>query len=218
MMLQKLKEMNPSMKIYSVYDKEFKNYGCIINNYNTAEIIFKCEKIEMPKFGSVYQASVSELEQTSIYDDIKNEVFGEMDIQIGICQGYNDTLNALEYHKCSELNIAVTDMVLFLGLEQEIENGKYDSANVKAFYVPKGEMIEMYATTLHYCPCQVSQKGFSSVVILTKGTNTILTNKPKDKLITNKNKWLFCHRDCKELIELNVVIGIEGENYRIIGE
>lgn len=217
-MLKKLKEMNPNLTLYSVYDQEFKNYGCTLEHYQTAEIISECEKMKMPDCGVIYQASVSKLEQMPIYTDIKNEVFGGMEIQIGICCGYNHTLNALEYHKCSEINIAVTDMVLFLGLVQEIEHNRYHSANVKAFYVPKGEMIEMYATTLHYCPCQVMQKGFFSIVVLTKGTNTSLENKPKDQLITNKNKWLICHKDCKELVESNVAVGVDGENYKVIGE
>ena len=30
-------------------------------------------------------------------------------------QGYNDTLNALEWHKCSEINIATTDLILLVG-------------------------------------------------------------------------------------------------------
>ena len=45
-----------------------------------------------------------------------------MPIQIGYCNGPNSTLNGLEYHKSSEINIAITDMVLLLGKVQEVEN------------------------------------------------------------------------------------------------
>ena len=41
--------------------------------------------------------------------------FGEMEIQIGYCNGHNSMLNALEYHKSSEINVAATDAVLLLG-------------------------------------------------------------------------------------------------------
>ena len=43
-----------------------------------------------------------------------------MPIQIGYCNGNNNKLNGLEYHRDSEINIAVTDMVLMIGMEQDL--------------------------------------------------------------------------------------------------
>ena len=61
----------------------------------------------------------------------------------------------------------------------------------------------------------MSPTGFNCVVILPKGTNRPLTNKPEDPLIFRKNKWIFCNEENKELIAKGVVPAIYGENYRI---
>ena len=47
---------------------------------------------------------------------------------IGYCNGKNRKLNALEYHRSSEVNVAVTDMILLTGMEQDIgEDFTYDT-------------------------------------------------------------------------------------------
>lgn len=64
-------------------------------------------------------------------------------------------MNALEYHRSSELDIAQTDLILLLGMQQDIENGDiYDTSKVEAFLVPAGTGVELYATTLRYAPCK----------------------------------------------------------------
>ena len=66
-------------------------------------------------------------------------------------------LNALEYHKDSEINVAAKDAILLLGLRSEIEEDyTFDTANVKAFLLPAGSAVEIYATSLHYAPCGVA--------------------------------------------------------------
>lgn len=128
--------------------------------------------------------------------------------------GYNDTLNALEWHKCSEINIATSDLILLVGDIRDIEEGnRFNSKNVKAFKMLKGEAVEMYATTLHYCPIQLSKNGFGCAVGLIKGTNTDLDFICEDKLIFRKNKWIIAHEDNAEFLEQGVVGGIYGENY-----
>lgn len=58
-----------------------------------------------------------------------DSLYGGMPIQIGYCNGHNHLLNAVEYHRDSEINIAVTDMILILGKEQDItEDHTYDSS------------------------------------------------------------------------------------------
>ena len=204
--------------MYSVNDKEFLEYGKVINGFDTAEIIKECEKIKMPDNGSAYELSVSQLENLDIANKIKNDCFGGLDIQVGLCWGYNDMLNGLEYHKSSEINIAVTPFVLLLGKVYEMDGLKFDSKNVKAFYVEKGQMIEVYGTILHFCPCQVSKDGFSSVVVLHEGTNGLLDTTSDDKLLFKKNKWLICHEDNQTLLDKGVYPGLYGENYKIVGE
>ena len=61
-------------------------------------------------------------------------------------------------------------------------------------------MIEVYATTLHYAPCNADENGFKCVVVLPKGTNHEIENQPEvfggdSKLLFAKNKWLVAHPD-----------------------
>ncbi len=76
-----------------------------------------------------------------------------MPIQIGMVCGHNSTLNCLEYHQDSEVNIDAADFILLLAKQSEIENGMLDTSRIKAFRVPAGVFVEVYATTLHYAPC-----------------------------------------------------------------
>lgn len=203
------------MKIYRVTDKEFLPYGNVLN-FDTKEILQEAEKVKMPPVGSMYVPSKQEFENLSIMEKAKNEVFGGMPTQLGYCWGYNDTLNALEWHKCSEINIAVTDIILLVGDVRDVEEGnRYNSEKVKAFRLLRGEAVEMYATTLHYCPIQTSKDGFGCIVGLLKETNTDLDFMLEDKLLSHKNKWIIAHEDNAELISQGVFGGIYGENYKI---
>ena len=86
---------------------------------------------------------------------------------------------------------------------------------MKGFFLEKGDIAEVYATSLHFCPCQVSDNGFSCVVGLPKGTNDILDKPSTDKLLFKKNKWLICHDENTALIEKGVYPGIHGVNYEV---
>lgn len=214
-MLQIIKELNTNIPIYSVNDKEFLSYGRILNGYDVSEMLQECEKIKMPEVGSKYELSIPALERLDIAKKLKNDCFGELDIQVGLCWGYNKLLNGLEYHKSSEINIAVTPMLLLLGKVYEMDGLKFDSCNIKGFFVEKGQVIEVYGTSLHFCPCQVNENGFSSVVVLHKGTNELLDNVASEPLLFKKNKWLICHEKNSGLIEKGIYPGIYGENFEI---
>mgnify|MGYP002228031304 CR=1 FL=1 len=68
---------------------------------------------------------------------VSDSLYGGMPIQIGYCNGHNHLLNAVEYHRDSEINIAVTDLILILGKEQDItEDHTYDSSKMEAFLIP----------------------------------------------------------------------------------
>ena len=111
------------------------------------------------------------------------------------------------------MNVALTDLILILGREQDIEaDNTYDTSKMEAFLVPAGTVIEVYATTLHYAPCNVNGNKFCTAVILPKGTNTeapaVQNNTGEDKLLFARNKWLIAHKDAK----------IEGAFEGLIGE
>lgn len=214
-MINKLKKLNPDLPFYSVTDKEFSSFGRVLNNLSTDGFLGEAEKLDYPKSGSTYLPSVQNLESVAEAKKIINEIYGEMPTQIGCCYGYNSLMNATEWHTSSEVNIAVTDLVLILGHIWDLEDHKIDSSAFKAFFVPKGTAIEVYATTLHFCPCQVSDDGFNCIVCLPKETNTPLEGKPNDPLLFRKNKWIIAHNENKALIDRGVVAGISGVNFKV---
>ena len=137
------------------------------------------------------------LEALPVMKELAEITYGELPIQIGYCNGHNCMLNALEYHRSSEVNVAATDAVLMLGSQQDItKDFTYDTSKVEAFLVPVGVAVEVYATTLHYAPCGVDGAGFKVAIVLPKGTNLDLDrehNGGEDGHLTAKNKWLLGH-------------------------
>lgn len=214
-MLEILKKNNPGIKLYSVYDEEFRKFGRVIEGIDTDEIVNVAECIENPEVGVRYLPTEEKFENLAIARQLEAEVFGTLPSEIGYCWGHNSFLNATEWHSSSEVNIAVTPLVLFLSHLWDIKDGKTDSEKFTAFYVPAGAVVEVYATTTHYCPCQVRDEGFGCVVVLPEGTNTSLEVKTSNKFMTAKNKWVIAHNDNKPMIERGVIPGIGGTNFEI---
>ena len=214
-MLNNLKFKNPDIEIFDVNSEEFSTYGRVIKGLDVTEIISKAKKIENVGNASNYEPGVEIFEKLAVSGEIKTKFFGEMKIQVGYCWGHNTLFNATEWHTSSEINIAVTPLVLILGHVWDIEDGKIDSSKFKAFYLPAGTVVEVYATSLHFCPCEVSADGFGCVVGLPTGTNTDLTVKKNDPMLFRKNKWIIAHVDNEALKNKGVVAGITGTNYEI---
>lgn len=214
-MLENLKKLNPNIEFYDVNDKEFAPFGRIIKSLDTTEIIEAAKKIQNPESGSSYLPSLADFEFLKIATEIENNYFGTLPTQIGYCWGHNNMLNGTEWHTSSEINVAVTPLVLILGHIWDIEDGKIDSSKFKAFYLPAGTVVEVYSTSLHFCPCEVSKDGFGCVVGLPKDTNTDLTDSNHNPLLFRKNKWIICHVDNETLKNRGVVAGITGENFQI---
>ena len=204
------------MKIQKVTDPAFRKYGQVLEGYDFTGLIKEMKHTPVPE-DVIYVPSVEELEALDLMKDLQNKGYGGLPVQIGYCNGHNKKLNAVEYHRNSEINVAVTDLVLLIGHQQDIEpDHTYDTSKIEAFLVPAGTGIEVYATTLHYAPCHVNEGGFQSVVVLPKGTNTDLTFQTEktgeDSLMTAKNKWLIAHEDAKIAGAFN---GLKGENITI---
>ena len=204
------------MKILKVTDPAFGRYGQVLEGYDFTGLIKEMKHTPVPE-DVIYVPSVEELEALDVMKDLQNKGYGGLPVQIGYCNGHNKKLNAVEYHRNSEINVAVTDLVLLIGHQQDIEpDHTYDTSKIEAFLVPAGTGIEVYATTLHYAPCHVNEGGFQCVVVLPKGTNTDLTFQTEktgeDSLMTAKNKWLIAHEDAKIAGAFN---GLKGENITI---
>ncbi|MBU3878457.1 DUF4867 family protein [Faecalicatena sp. AGMB00832] len=201
------------MEIQKVTDASFGKYGKVLEGYSISRILKEMEHTPLPA-EVIYVPSVEEMEALPEAEAFKSRAYGGLPIQIGYCNGDNHKLNALEYHRSSEINIAVTDLILLIGAQQDIQaDYTYDTSKVEAFLVPAGTVIEVYATTLHYAPCTAVKGGFRCVVILPRETNTELTFEAgaegEDRLITAKNKWLLAHEEAG--IE-GAFCGLKGEN------
>ena len=208
-------------KILSVTDPEFKKYGKVVTNIDFSSIVEAMQSKHCPKDGTVYVASDAELESLPVYADINRVFGGEMEMQVGYCNGHNLKLNGLEYHRNSEVNICATDCIFMLGFQQDIEDDfSYDTSNVEAFLAKKGTAVEFYATSLHYAPCHVSEEeGFRACVVLPKKTNWALEeghskdDSDEDRLLMARNKWLIVHKDGGQ--SPDAFVGLQGANLEI---
>ncbi|MBA4493446.1 DUF4867 family protein [Paenactinomyces guangxiensis] len=217
---ERLRSVNGHFPLHHVQDDSFSAYGKTFTDWDVSELVAEMEKTMIPKQGNQYVASVLHLENLPFKDRVQAEIFGEMEVQVGYCNGRNSFLNGLEYHKSSEVNVAVTDLVLLLGHVKNIQNNNYSVERVEGFYVPKGTVLELYATTLHFAPCKVKEEGFKCVVVLPKWTNTPLSDVQKSQrlsetLLFMKNKWLLAHPDNGNLIGRGAFPGIVGENIQV---
>lgn len=222
------------MKILKVTDPAFRRYGRIVDNVDFTGLVEELKKTPCPG-DVVYEPSVAQLEALPVMEELSRVVYGEMPIQIGYCNGHNTMLNALEYHRDSEINAAATDAVLMLGLLADVEaDHTYDTSKVEAFLVPAGTAVEIYATTLHYAPCHTEENGFQVAIVLPRGTNYPLKGKHvkvseaaagcteggaaeavkgicnEDAMLTAVNKWLIGHAEGG--LDEGSFLGLKGKN------
>ena len=207
------------MKVYSVFDPEFIPYGKVLENLDTAQLTAAMNAIPLPEEGIDYRPGVPALEACDIFPVLRDHVYGGMPIQLGMCWGHNTRLNCLEYHRDSEVNIGAADFILLLAKQQEIVDGKLDTACVKAFRAPAGVAVEVYATTLHYAPCHTDETtGFRTAVALPLGTNAdapvIEPINAEDALLRACNKWLLAHPEASEAAD-GAYVGLIGENIEL---
>ncbi|MEX1377527.1 MAG: DUF4867 family protein [Eubacteriales bacterium] len=211
-MIKKLNRINDDLNIYSADDFEkTKKYGKKIEYDFSSEINFIKKETKIPDEGTIYIPHVDGAET----ENISRGFFGEMPVQIGVCHGHNSLLNGLEYHKGSEIVVAVTDLVLLVAHFNDIVDDKIDSSKVEGIYLNAGEAFEMYQTTLHYAPSKVSDMGFMSIIILPDGTNYPLEKPANDKMLFMKNKWLIVHEEHKKDAGDNAYEGITGINIEL---
>ena len=204
------------MNIKSITHPAFAAYGKIVEGYDFLPILYLLNKISVKPAGEViYKPGDEQLESMTVSNSLRRNFFGGMPIQVGYCNGSNNELTCLEYHRDSEVVIAADDILLLLGRQQDIAGGKYDTAKVEAFLLPAGMAVELYATTLHYAPCNAPGKdGFRVIVVLPWGTNTakpeIEIRNDEDKLLFACNKWLLTYPGTSEA-GLGGYVGLVGE-------
>lgn len=202
------------MEIKKVTDPSFRKYGRVVEGIDFTDLVEAIKKETPLPEGVAYEPSIKALEETTAAKALQKRTYGELPIEVGYCNGHNYKLNAIEYHRCSEINVAATDAVLIVGMQQDItDDFTYDTSLMEAFLVPEGTAVELYATTLHYAPCSANDGGFQVGIVLTAGTNYPLEESHdgwEDSLITAQNKWLIGHAEGG--LDAGAHIGLVGKN------
>lgn len=204
--------------IYSVFDEQFRPYGRVLQPFDAATLCGLLREQTSVPTTTTYIPEEPCLMVAPERELLERNFFGGLPIQIGWCNGHNTRLDCLEYHRSSELNVGATDYILLLGKQTDITAGQYPTEKIQAFRVPAGVLVEVYATTLHYAPCQTDKNGFQVCVILPRGTNgpkpAVTPHFPEDVYLFAANKWLLAHSDTQE-VQQGAYVGLVGENIDI---
>lgn len=220
-MISTLNERNPELTIRSVFDPSFLPYGFVLNPIPYETYFDYLEKHTIvPAIKNQYVAHDQELE-TFIGSSLRLPgLVPHQTYQFGYVNGHNTKLNALEYHKSSEINVVLTPLVLFLGHTSKIKNNSFHTTDLEIFFVPAKTVIEIFDTTLHFSPCKVQESGFKCGVILPYGTNMQFETvehkqTEEDYRYFKTNKWLLAHPENTTLVDIGAHIGIIGPNLEI---
>lgn len=174
------------MNIQKVTDPSFGKYGKVIQNIDFSSLVQALNEQTPSPEDVVYEPSVEALEALPVFEELRTKAYGELPIQIGFCNGKNHLLNALEYHRSSEINVGGTDAILLVGLQRDItKEFTYDTSLVEAVVLPRGTNL----------PLEEKHEGW------------------EDALITAKNKWLIGHAEGG--LPEGSHIGLIGENVSV---
>jgi len=206
--------------VKQVSDPSFKKYGRILD-IPLGGMAEAARALPMPvDRGCRYLASLADIEDTDGFRSYTRVYAGGQSIQGGICWGYNTRMNGVEYHRSSEVNIALDDVVFLVGDRRDIrDDNTFDSADMEFFFVPAGTAVELYATTLHLAPCQASEEGFRVIVFLPRGTNAPLSEKQmrevraaqgEYRLLFAVDKWVIVYPGDKDVAR-GAFPGVRGE-------
>jgi hypothetical protein len=209
-LLQSLKDKNKHIEIKECIDADFLRFGQVITDFDTSLIIDDIESlVQSPISGNTYNPHFDDLTKFDILNEIGNRVYGGMSFQIGFVAGHNNEFNGMEYHQCSETLLPISDCLLFLGSRVDLVDNEYDMKKAEAFYLRKGQLIELYSTTLHYTPCRVSSDAFKVLIYLLDSTNSPLNG--KYGILAKKNKWVITHPSKVNKISEGVYPGLMGD-------
>ncbi len=220
-LFETLKRKNESLELYAISHESFKAYGNILDSKHFLEYFkYLDQYTSIPEKDNIYVAHDNDILKNMKDDDSLNRIFGFFQFQTGYVNGHNTKLNALEYHKSSEVIVALTPVVLLLGLHEDIKNQSYDTKSIKAFYIPEYTVIELHPRVLHFSPCKTMNSGFKCGIVLPMGTNTEFiklddVETEEDLYLFKTNKWLLVHKEHQKMIDLGAYVGIIGKNIEI---
>ena len=207
--LARLRAANPALALDSTADPSFAEFGRIIRGLPVAPLV-EWMRAKVPIGPEVaYQRSIGDMEDLqgpagkTWGQWASRSLYGGAPAQVGWVAGRNARLNAFEYHKASECLVAATPLILLLGRMADLEGfARFDSAQVRGFFVTAGTVLELYATSLHFSPVMAEPRGFCAAIILPLGTNAPLEGIDsalggEDGLLRAERKWLLACPDTK---------------------
>lgn len=217
--LSLLRRKNPNIRLYNVLEPAFHAYGCVLACGCTEQLDRALRSTPIPESGNMYAMSDPVLEETDFAEWIRAAAFGGMDIQLGFCNGRGCQLNALEYHKCGEVNYSTTGCVLLMARQDDLKEQTLDSRDIVGFYLPPGIVIEVHPEVFHFAPCRTEETGFNCLVVLEKGVNMPLHDRGAVRsgeaaLLWMRGKWLIAHGDSPQA-GAGAYVGILGENIQL---
>jgi len=220
-MLDQLIQRNNEIHIQSILDPSFKRFGRVLNSEDFKESFDYLDfHTNIPEKDNYYIAHDPLFEKAITEASGIHHVFGNMPVEFGYVNGNNSKLNALEYHKSSEINIMLSPCVVMLARPEDMINNTLNTDMITAFFIPKNTVIELHSMTLHFSPCKVQPTGFKCGVILPFGTNMEFIkskslNIDENELLFKTNKWIIVHPEHQKMIDLGAHIGIIGPNIQI---
>lgn len=209
------------MRMINCTSDEFSLYGDVITvgqvsmTGRQSLIDYFLKETEAPSEGNVYVADIPEIHKMTVAEEIRQALPYD-EIQYGYCHGNSTKVNALEWHDCEELILAVTDVVLYLGRPDFLEevNGKssFKTEKLVAVKLSAGEIVRLKPKILHFAPTKITEEPYRTMIVLKQGTNVPLHGTGKGHLFMT-NKWLIAHKDRPDLIAKGAWPGVVGENY-----
>lgn len=223
--LEKLQQNNPHIPIFSLLESSFQKFATLYTGFEITNSIQFARQNATIGEAVAYKPSVAGLEaDTPLMENLSRRIFGGMPIELGWVYGRNTKLNALEYHKGSEVHIAMEDFIALVGRIEDLRfdpKPSFDSANLSAYYVPTGSVVEFHAWCMHFAPIHVCETiGFLNLVALPEKSNTALGFKPireqgEAMLLFAWNNWLIAHPEDRSMTDAGAFAGIDGINLQI---
>ncbi len=199
---------NPSLRIAPCASASFEEYGRLLADMDTGNLVDRLNAHTHLGEGTSYQRSLTVLEDLpgpragrTWKQYLSSAIFGGLSVQVGCVSGRNARLNALEYHKSNEVLVAGTDLLLLVGRLADIKDHRsYDAELLDAFFISRGQAIETWASTLHFAPLMVSDSPFAAAIVLPTETNAPLDAvdtgaEGEVGLLWALNKWLLACPD-----------------------
>ena len=206
---------NPHLKILELSEQTYAPYGRILRGEKYAELLNKLSATPIPENGNSYVPAAKELESRETLAALSDEFYAGVSAQLGYCNGNSCRINCMEYHDHEEIDLAGTDLLLFLGRMEDMNGLTISTDSLKCFFVPAGTVLTFSTGTLHFAPCRVHKSGFRCGVILQRGANAPIPPEKRRGAYFAQSKWLIGHAESRQVKELHAVCGLTGENYEV---